>query len=295
MLLFVEKNKQIRRLLTKRGEKELCCLEKVRKQLAPEDCMGMTNEDWEEIKKCLKTAVENEQKNNFPDFVFDNGFIEHFQVTSSKSTRKGSNHLKSIKHYKNETDEKFKQVKKEWEDNPMMYKERKAVQEYVYKEHDYEYLKQSILHCFENHMNSLDKYDGNKEVGIFLIEYTDCAVSMAPNYTDEVFVKINNGDLKLKRKIVGYSPAYDKEMLEYFKQLKDKIKYIIWVNRTSRHIEGLTGIQCCENYDDIKVIKIDNIPDILANMPVDYKTYPESVILSSVLHGYSIPTEDLHQ
>ena len=79
-----------------RGEKELCCLEKVKKQIRFEDCMGMTNKDWEEIQKYLKTAVPNEQRNNFPDFIFDNGFIEHFQVTSSKTTKKVRNILRIL-------------------------------------------------------------------------------------------------------------------------------------------------------------------------------------------------------
>lgn len=280
-----------------RGEKELNCLEKVRKQIIFENCIRMTNEDWEEIQRCLKTAVENEQKNNFPDFVLNNGFIEHFQVTSSKSTRKGSKHLKNIKHYEIETDERFKQIKKEWEENPIMYEERIATREYVYQDHAYEYLDQSITHCFQNHINSLDKYKGEKEIGIFLIEYTDRAVSMVPNYDNEIFEKINKGDLKVKRKIVGYSPVYDKKMLEYFKRFKDKIKYIIWVNKSSRRIEEFTGIMSFyyEDYDDIKVIKINNIPDILANMSVDYETHPNIVITRNTLHGYSIPAEDLQQ
>lgn len=276
-----------------RGEKELCCLEKVKKQIRFEDCMGMTNKDWEEIQKYLKTAVPNEQRNNFPDFIFDNGFIEHFQVTSSKTTKKGSKHLKNIKHYKDETDIKFKQIKKEWEDNPIMYEERIATQEYLYKEHNYEYLKQSIEQCFQNHVNSLDKYEGKKENGIFLIEYMDCAVSMVPNYNDEIYKKINNGDLKIERKINGYSPIYDKKMLGYFEQFKNKIKYIVWVNKSSRRIKGYTGVMqsYCEYYDDVKVIKVNNISDMLADMPVDYETHPEVVIYQSRLYGYSIPIQ----
>lgn len=276
-----------------RGEKELCCLEKVKKQIRFEDCMGMTNKDWEEIQKYLKTAVPNEQRNNFPDFIFDNGFIEHFQVTSSKTTKKGSKHLKNIKHYKDETDIKFKQIKKEWEDNPIMYEERIATQEYLYKEHNYEYLKQSIEQSFQNHVNSLDKYEGKKENGIFLIEYMDCAVSMVPNYNDEIYKKINNGDLKIERKINGYSPIYDKKMLGYFEQFKNKIKYIVWVNKSSRRIKGYTGVMqsYCEYYDDVKVIKVNNISDMLADMPVDYETHPEVVIYQSRLYGYSIPIQ----
>ena len=82
-------------------------------------------------------------------------------------------------------------------------------------------------------------------------------------------------------------------MLGYFEQFKNKIKYIVWVNKSSRRIKGYTGVMqsYCEYYDDVKVIKVNNISDMLADMPVDYETHPEVVIYQSRLYGYSIPIQ----
>lgn len=42
------------------------------------------------IERALKSAKPNDVWNAFPDFICDNGFIEHFEITSTKQTRKGS-------------------------------------------------------------------------------------------------------------------------------------------------------------------------------------------------------------
>ena len=42
------------------------------------------------ITECLFSAKANPDGNAFPDFVFDGGGIEHFELTSSRETKKGS-------------------------------------------------------------------------------------------------------------------------------------------------------------------------------------------------------------
>ncbi len=49
---------------------------------------GLIEEDRKEIQKILRSAKPNESASEFPDFLFAEGFIEHFQVTSSKTSRK---------------------------------------------------------------------------------------------------------------------------------------------------------------------------------------------------------------
>ena len=64
-----------------RGEKEQQCFEKVRQVAYKKDdklFLGI-----------LEKAEPNPQKNEFPDFIFDGGFIEHFQVSAANETRKG--------------------------------------------------------------------------------------------------------------------------------------------------------------------------------------------------------------
>ncbi len=55
---------------------------------------GLLEADRNEFERILRKAEPNQKMSIFPDFVFANGFIEHFQVTSSSVTRKGSNHAK---------------------------------------------------------------------------------------------------------------------------------------------------------------------------------------------------------
>ena len=57
-----------------------------------EKCLyfGLTRENRDELMEILKNVKNNEKASEFPDFVFSNGFIEHFQITSAKeSKRKG--------------------------------------------------------------------------------------------------------------------------------------------------------------------------------------------------------------
>lgn len=54
---------------------------------------GLTQEDVKEIVNILRKWEPNRKPSEFPDFVFDNGFIEHFQITSSLETKKAHNKL----------------------------------------------------------------------------------------------------------------------------------------------------------------------------------------------------------
>ena len=51
---------------------------------------GMVFDDIQEIFNALVSAKPNPESNKFPDFLFENGFIEHFQVTSSIENKSGS-------------------------------------------------------------------------------------------------------------------------------------------------------------------------------------------------------------
>ena len=51
---------------------------------------GVVFEDIAEVFQALNKSEENTKTSEFPDFVCENGFIEHFEITSSNETRKGS-------------------------------------------------------------------------------------------------------------------------------------------------------------------------------------------------------------
>lgn len=83
-----------------RGEKEQKCLEIVKldcRNNYPHRFFGLNYEEVEELNQILNETKANEELSKFPDFIFDNGFIEHFQITSSKEEiGKGSEHIKEI-------------------------------------------------------------------------------------------------------------------------------------------------------------------------------------------------------
>lgn len=94
-----------------RGEKEKKCLNDVRKILRTKPCFLCVDED---ILKDIMTAKANEQENNFPDFVLENGFIEHFAVTTAKETAKGSSYRQKESDYQRTTEKECKELQEDW-------------------------------------------------------------------------------------------------------------------------------------------------------------------------------------
>ncbi|UHP11155.1 hypothetical protein LAX80_005075 [Listeria marthii] len=76
------------------GDKETVVFSKVKDAFLNSVEQGGLPDNLVEISKILETALPNNKSSDFPDFIFEKGFIEHFQVTSSKETRKGAEHIK---------------------------------------------------------------------------------------------------------------------------------------------------------------------------------------------------------
>lgn len=55
---------------------------------------GLSETEQAEIENSLRIAHTNPNASLFPDFLLENGFIEHFKITSSSLTRKGATHTK---------------------------------------------------------------------------------------------------------------------------------------------------------------------------------------------------------
>ena len=105
----------------------------------------------------------------------------------------------------------------------------------------------------------------------------------------KIIEKVNAG--KIKRKIMGYNPSCDREMLKYLYTFKDRLKYIIWLNKTFCRNEKVKGRMSLNSYpyNDISVIKIENIPSILQNMTIDYSVDAiEGFIVSKCSRVYSL-------
>ena len=260
------------------GEKEQRCLNTVIRSLKSEGSLkkyfGLLKDDIDEINDILKTAESNERLSEFPDFVFKNGFIEHFQITSSKTNKNGAKQLEEISLFKNKVEKATQRLKEKWRDNPDSNKICSVSWAMKYPKHSYEYLCDSFRKSWENHIESYNKYTGNKHIGIFMIEYTDLALEMYENVYDDWKNGMTNGDFRESEKLKCYRLTRDKNLLKYIYSFKENIKYVFLVY----------GKDC-------EIIKLESIPYLLKLMPWDYAIAPYmgTTLISSI---YSVTMPD---
>ena len=243
------------------GEKEQRCLNTVIRSLNSEESLkkyfGLLQEDIDEINDILKTINPNEKVNEFPDFVFKNGFIEHFQITSSRTNKDGAKQLEELSLFKNKVEKETKRFKEDCNDNLDCNKIRSESWAMKYPKHSYEYLCNSFKKSWENHIESYNKYTGNKHIGIFMIEYSDLALTMYENVYADWINCMTNGDFREPEKVKFYRLTRDRKLLEYIYSFKENIKYVFFVY----------GKDC-------EIIKLESIPHLLKLMPWDYVIAP---------------------
>jgi hypothetical protein len=210
----------------------------------------------------------------FPDFVFKNGFVEHFQITSSKTNKHGAKQLEELSCFKSKVENETQKLEEEWNDNSDCNKIRSESWDMKYPKHSYEYLCDSFKKSWEKHIESYNKYRGDKNIGIFMIEYTDQALEMYENVYDDWKNGMTNGDLREPEKVEFYRLTRDKNLLEYIYSFKEKIKYVFFVY----------GKDC-------EIIKLESIPYLLKLMPWDYAIAPYmwTTLISSI---YSVTMPD---
>lgn len=243
-----------------RGDNELNCLNIIRntKDIEnPKRYFGFLRKDVEEIVESIKDAQPNKNLSNFPDFICNNGFIEHFKVTSSKETRKGSIHIKEETHFKKKVESEAELIKEKWNQDPNNVKNNSIHWAFNFPEHSYSYLCESFMNNWEKHIASLNNYKGNKSTSIFMIEYTDLALTMYENVFEDWIDGLSNGDVREPETVEFYRISRDKKLLNYIYQFRNTIKYVIFVYGK-----------------EYEAIKLNNIPYLLKLMPWDYVIAP---------------------
>ena len=261
------------------GEKEQRCLNTVIRSLNSEVSIkkyfGLLKEDIDEINDILKTTKANEQKSKFPDFVFKNGFVEHFQITSSKTNKDGAKQLEELSRFKSKVENETKKLEEEWNDNSDCNKIRSESWAMKYPKHSYEYLSDSFKKSWEKHIESYNKYTGDKNIGIFMIEYTDQALEMYENVYYDWINGMTNGDFRESEELKCYRLTRDKNLLKYIYSFKENIKYVIFIY----------GREC-------EIIKLESIPYLLKLMPWDYVIAPHiGTTLIASIHKVNIQAE----
>lgn len=236
---------------------------------------GLLESDRAEFEYIIRSSKSNPNLSLFPDFVFENGFIEHFQITSSKTNRKGSVHKREESIFKSKIESESEKIMQEWNETPSFDEVRSKSWIHPNPVHTYEFLIDSFKSNWERHLESCKKYTGSKEIGIFMIEYSEVALSMCENIYHEWINGMSHGDMRGQEKFDYYRLSRDKRLLNYIYQFRDDIKYVIFIN--------------CERFE---VIRLESIPYLLKLIPWDYLIAPMLVQNFSMLYNKTVQWMD---
>lgn len=216
-----------------RGESEKNCLIKVKK-LLKEGNIHFCCDDKKEVANIIRNIDLTEEDDScFPDFVFENGFIEHFQISGKKESSKGSEYNIGENAFRKEA-EKFND---EFRENSLNTEpSNKLLIDSIQKideEYSYDWYLKSFKKHWLKHIDSLNKYEGNKQIGIFLIEYNGAPLN-----------------IKYKGKIKEFYKIYnDKTIVDFISDYKDQIKYVVYIDNDSCQI-----IQISKIIDEIQLL-----------------------------------------
>ena len=216
-----------------RGKAEQYCFDLINSNLDKDIYFAMSCEDNYIIKKAFADAKPNPKASEFPDFIFDEGFIEHFQVTSSFENRKGS----MMAREKNDISRDFQNRAREATENlpkGQITVHSVETSPYWHKQHSYKNYVNSFKGNFEHHIESLMKYDGARKHRIFMIEYNDSALRMSKKYAKDLMLEVSYGDL-LTRENPAYRLSRDIDMLRYIHEKSNLIDFVIFANRNCFH------------------------------------------------------------
>lgn len=237
------------------------CLEFVINNMNKEDCFGLSDKEYKELRKKLNEAKPNINNNQFPDFIFREGFIEHFAITSSFENKKGAEQKRESNIFNNKSKKDF--LNEISEDNRILYKSYAR----SFEKHTHANIINSLKRNWMKHIKSYDKSTFLSGTRIFLIDYTDINIETAVTLKDE--------NTKIFR---TYRISADKELLKWIYSYKPKVDYLILVNLFSPSIE---------------IIKIDYISQLIEEI-LDVK-YASTIGME--IHQYiniEIEKKDFH-
>lgn len=260
-----------------RGEIEKICLDYVKSIVLSDNNIfyACSFKDNKLIEQMFQTAEPNPELSKFPDFICEGGFIEHFEVTSSYSNRKGSKMQREQHRLQEEAKAKEEELKAQMNITPC-YEGNTIITDKWHSKHSYDDFCISFEKNWQNHIDSLDKYAGDKSISIFMIQYNDSALRLNAVFPD-IKEGIYYGDLLEKPAYKEYRLTHDSELLEYIYQFKKKIKYVVFFNNDEFH-----GKRC-------EIICVENIPEILKIVKGKYRFHCALIGSARTFCGISSP------
>ena len=223
-----------------RGEEESKRLDWV-KQKVKCNSVWYFCEDRQKIACILKNAEPNPAPSEFPDFLFETGFIEQFQITASKETKKGALHRKEQERFYKEAEQRLQAMREELEQAPPANELTYEICKMKAPMYSYEMYEHSFHKNWQHHMDSLEKYTGCREVGVFLI-----------SYRGPLFKTMRQGEL-----LGFYHLHQDAGMLRYIEQYQDKLSYVVF-----------------EDGQNCEVIELEKIPALIEGVPCNIQFEP---------------------
>ena len=196
-----------------RGEQEKMCIDWVNKLFLQRKvaCLGKYS-DWVFVKEAFETAKPNPASSEFPDFLFEGGFIEHFQVASTIENSKGSEFRKEQNVFHQKCEENMKSMAASQFTHSGAFSLTSCLMEMKSPNSTYENYKKSFQKNWIHHINSRKAFD---QLGksIFLIEMVGHPITIEEDGTFKCF----------------YELAYDKDILEYIYEFRDEVQYVVFI------------------------------------------------------------------
>lgn len=171
----------------------------------------------------FKNAKIEKKETKFPDFICDNGLIEHFQISGTKETRNGSQIAKDRGKCNKDIDTAINNGEQH-------------VSKTFSVHQSYNDFIESFKHNWNNHISKLRNYQGNKDNVCFMIESDSFGLVMElkPNLNYQLGITTGNiVEHYLSNKEEHFSSPLlgrCKELLEYIYQYKDEVQYVIFVS-----------------------------------------------------------------
>lgn len=210
-----------------RGKQEQQCFDIVRDKLEKNQYSSTLSEkELNAIRYIFQTSIPNPNSSEFPDFIFENGFIEHFQVTSAKETKKGAKVAEAITYFEKDCELVDEEMSKTLTLSHEVNQFYTHQMEMNCPECSYEYYEKSFKKNFEHHIESLERYTEANNVGIFLIEQSGSPITI----------------LKENKFVDLYHLQMDASLLDYLYQYKDKVQYVVFYHQTFCDIISLKDI-----------------------------------------------------
>lgn len=210
-------------------ENEIHCLNKIRNSFINSTGLKkeFDNSDYFTMKSILNSARHNENHSEFPDFFFDGGIIEHFEVSASNETKDGSK-------YRVEDFKKRKEAKKYFEelDREFLESERQPgrffseSKKMVHQCFSYEAFVNSFRRNVGKHILSLRKSNCGTKAIVFLIEQPAGRLCV---YVNDEFDRF-------------YMLSEDRNLLSLIKESMRGVNYIIFNAIDSYEILDLSKV-----------------------------------------------------